>query len=1398
MQAKQYFSLLIKLLQIMMYKLQRCKPYLHAAFIMLVSLNVSAQLSLNVSAQLSEKKPLADIKESAIEITGDRYTFPSYYRTLHLNADAMKQLLQQSPKESQTAAGVSNVIFEMPMPDGKSFNFRIYETSVLAPELAAQFPEIKTYAGQCIDDASSTIRLDMTPLGFHAMVLSPNGSVFIDPYGDHTTSDYICYYKKDLPPRSFNCEVHPDANVDNYRSIIPAELYAQRSAGTQLRTYRLALACTGEYAATKGGTISGALSGMTTSMNRVTGVYETEVAIRMTLIANETSIIYTNSSTDPYTNNNGGTMLNQNQSNLDAVIGTANYDIGHVFSTGGGGIAGLGVVCSSGNKARGVTGLPNPVGDAFDIDFVAHEMGHQFGANHTFNSTTGNCGGGNRASSAAYEPGSGITIMAYAGICGSDDLAPHSIAYFHTKSFDEISIYTTTGTGSTCPVTASTGNTAPVASVGGDFTIPALTPFVLTGSATDADGDALTYSWEQFDLGASGAWNQPQTASSTWPLFRPFEPTSSPSRTFPKLSDIINNTTTVGEVLPTVARTLHFRLTARDQHFSSALGRVVGGVNHPDNPNNITVVATGAAFAVTSPNTAVTWAGNSIQTVTWNVAGTTANGINCANVKISLSTDGGNNFNTVLLASTPNDGSESITVPNTATAQARIKVEAVGNIFFDMSNSNFTITAAAGLTTITTGTISPLGYCAGNPVSVPFTTNAAANAGNVFTAQLSDASGSFASPVSIGTLNSTAAGTIAATIPSNTPGGNGYRIRVVSSNPPVVGSPNASNISIAGFIPQAGPISSISTTFCANLPMPFSIAAIPNATTYTWAIPAPGAILSGQGTTSITIAYPPGMPDVSGNITVFGSNSNCDGAMSSLAITVHSSPNPSISGNDFFCAGSSTILDAGAGYSNYDWSTGATTQTITVNTANTFTVTVYNANGCTGTASKTTTVNPLPSVSFSGLAASYNVTDPSATLTGSPAGGTFSGPGISGNSFSPSSAGVGGPYTITYSYTNGNGCSNSAQHQTTVNNCDVPSQPGTITATGGNTKVCPGSTKTYSISAVAGATSYTWTPPTGGNIANGQGTTSVTINYTAGFTANGVLSVVANNSCGSSLARTLTINRNVPAAPSVITGSNYGVCNLGGVAYSVTAVSGMTYNWFFSNANATIASGQGTHAITANFNPSYVTGTLSVTANNACGTGPQRNLTVRATPATPASISGSQSVCANQQGVSYSTTAVATATSYTWSVPSGARINDGSTTSTGTTLTTNQTAVTVNFATTAGNVRVRANNNCGSGSYRSLAVSFVCRDGELSDAGFNLNCYPLPADDQLNLAFNASEEINLIRIIDVIGNTIYTRQINSSAGENKVVIDLGSIARGIYMIELSDEDKKEVKRIVIE
>jgi hypothetical protein len=618
---------------------------------------------------------------------GEGWVQPRVFHAFNLRHGVLRPLLQSAPAEGAGAPGAlaSQSLISLPMPDGSEARFRFVESPVMAPELAAQFPEIKTYLAQGVDDPAASARFDVTPAGFHAQILSPHGAVYVDPYLRGNTNLYACYYKRDYRRgfEDWRCLVEGrdatgSAGAGEGPSFSGGPLLV---SGANLRTYRLAVAATAEYTAFQGGTVAAGMSAIVTAVNRVTGVYENEVAVRLTLVASNSLIVYTNAATEPYSNGNPTSLLSQNQSNLDAVIGSANYDIGHVFGTAGGGLASLGVACVAGSKARGETGTASPIGDAFYIDYVAHEMGHQFGANHPFNGTNSACGGGNRNAATAYEPGSGSTIMAYAGICGVDNLQPHSDPYFHSVSLDEIVTYTTTGSGNNCPTITSTGNTAPTVSAGAitNYTIPKSTPFILTATGSDPNGDPITYCWEERDLGAPQTLGAGDNGAS--PLFRSFNPTSNAFRIFPQLSDVINNTQTAGEALPTTNRTMKFRVVARDNRAGG------GGVSTAD--MQVTVTTNAGPFLVTSPNSAVTW--SNVQSVTWNVAGTTNAPVSTTNVNILLSTNGGLSFPIVLVSNTPNTGVQSVALPNITTTNARIKVAAVGNIFFDMSNTNFTI-----------------------------------------------------------------------------------------------------------------------------------------------------------------------------------------------------------------------------------------------------------------------------------------------------------------------------------------------------------------------------------------------------------------------------------------------------------------------------------------------------------------------------------------------------------------------------------------------------------------------------------------------------------------------------------------------------------------------------------
>jgi len=608
---------------------------------------------------------------------------PAAFRALTLDLRRLDAHLASVPREAPDGGSLPGepTLLALPLPDDREVTFEIVESPVMADELSRRYPEIRTYRGWSVGEPGMSVRLDRTPAGLHAMVGTPEGYVFIDPLRRNDPALYMSYRGRD--------HQRPDAadafrcRVDGFpRLVVPAV----RTSGAELRTYRVAIAATGEYTQFHGGTVPLAMAAIVTALNRVVMIYEAEVAVRMVLVANNDQIVYTNGATDPYTNNDGSAMLAENQANVDAVIGTANYDIGHVFSTGGGGIATLQGVCWSANKARGVTGLSTPIGDPFYVDYVAHEMGHQFGGRHTFNGTTGACGGGNRSASTAYEPGSGSTIQAYAGICGAENLQSNTDPYFHGVSFDEIFDYTHDTQpefGGDCPVVSATGNTPPTANAGADYTIPASTPFVLTGSGTDGDGDSLTYGWEQFDLGTAAP---PNTDDGMRPIFRSFVPTSDPSRTFPQLSDVLNGTTTFGEILPTTSRDLNFRLTVRDD--------ASGGGGVENDMAIVTVTNTAGPYTVTSQGSAVTWTGGSAETVTWNVAGTTSAPVSCSQVDIALSLDGGLTFPIALESATPNDGTESVAVPTGSdSTTARVRVMCTNNVFFDVNATDFVVEA---------------------------------------------------------------------------------------------------------------------------------------------------------------------------------------------------------------------------------------------------------------------------------------------------------------------------------------------------------------------------------------------------------------------------------------------------------------------------------------------------------------------------------------------------------------------------------------------------------------------------------------------------------------------------------------------------------------------------------
>ncbi len=616
----------------------------------------------------------------------DRQIVPKKYKTFHLNLPELQELLNTAPMRFSAEADAQEpVVLQIPMPNGEMARFQIFDAPIMEPGLAAKFPMIHSYAGVGLDDATASIRFDVTQFGFHAMVISArHSSVFIDPYSKSDTEHYISYYKNDFEKENskFECHVESDDNnVDDGTGMMDSNASSLLQGDCMLRTYRLALTCTGEYATFHGGDTASVVAAFNTSMTRVNGVYEREVNVNMVIVDNNEDLIFLDSGTDPYQNNNSNQMLGECHTQCINIIGSANFDIGHVFSTGGGGVAGLGVVCSNNGKGRGVTGTNNPVGDPFDIDYVAHEMGHQFGANHTQNNSC------NRNGSTAMEPGSASTIMGYAGIC-NPNVQFNSDDYFHAISIQEISNYINNGTGNNCPVTTDIGNTPPAVADVANYTLPISTPFKLTAVGTDADGDAITYCWEQMDNEVADM--PPVSTNTGGPAFRTYDPTEDEFRYFPKLNDIVNGIDDEWEELPSVSRDMNFRVTVRDNHMG-------GGCTTEDDVELIFTDAAGP-FLVQNPNMALSWLVGTTETVTWDVAGTDAAPVSCANVDIILSTDGGFTYPITLATGVPNTGSFAVMVPNEVSTTARVMVVCSDNIFFDISDENFTIEAPSAPT----------------------------------------------------------------------------------------------------------------------------------------------------------------------------------------------------------------------------------------------------------------------------------------------------------------------------------------------------------------------------------------------------------------------------------------------------------------------------------------------------------------------------------------------------------------------------------------------------------------------------------------------------------------------------------------------------------------------------
>lgn len=628
-----------------------------------------------------------DAREKSVKV--------SKYELLSLNTDDLKQQLLTVPDRSRISS-VKGTLIKFPNDQGTFDTYEIFEASTMHPDLQSRYSDIKSYMGYKVGDQTTKIRFTYDPyFGLNAMIRSTKGIYYIDSYSSDNKV-YMVYDRKDASSQSrFECLFKEDENA--LHQTFNPNSQGKTVIDGLLRRYRLAISTTTEYTAyisqqagvgagTDAQKKAAVLAAVNLAVARLNDVYENDISVTLQLIANTDLLFFINSDTfdalDAYQ------MIDENQTVTDNAIGATNYDIGHVFfqATQGNdnGLAYTPAVCNASVKAGGVTGSAVPVGDPFVIDYVAHEMGHQFGANHTQNN------GCNRNNATSIEPGSASSIMGYAGIC-APNVQNNSDAYFHAVSVREMYLRIT-GAGN-CGVNTATGNNEPTANAGLDRTIPIGTPFALTGVASDPDGNAITYNWEQIDAGA--ALMPPRPTNTVGPLFRSIWATTSPTRYFPRLSTIVEGydpsilTATnyrSWEKLPTAARTLNFSLLVRDNN-------PVGGQTGRDDIQ-LTVSTAAGPFTVSSQNAAgITWTAGQQQTVTWNVANTTAAPVSTANVSILISMDGGLTFPHTLVASTPNNGSYTFAVPNGLgnSSNARIMVKAINNVFLNVNTTNFTI-----------------------------------------------------------------------------------------------------------------------------------------------------------------------------------------------------------------------------------------------------------------------------------------------------------------------------------------------------------------------------------------------------------------------------------------------------------------------------------------------------------------------------------------------------------------------------------------------------------------------------------------------------------------------------------------------------------------------------------
>lgn len=617
--------------------------------------------------QAQNKNYWKQVDKSSVELRNFQDLQTERYQSYALDFALLQKQILSNPK--------STII--LPDPNGDFVEFTYEASSNMEEGLQKKYPDITSYKGKTKD--GKYLRFTLSKNGLNAIFQTEDGVSKIATAANND-QNYLSYFFTDhYHPDQFYCGVTEIAKELEYEELSGAN---KGLVLEELVTYRMAIASTAEFSNKYGGTTASVLTKINDVLNDLNFYYELEVAIHFNLVEQNDLIIFFDSSTDGYNNNDLGTMLGQNQIKLSELIGADNYDVGHVFGTSGSGgaigIAALSSACNPQNKARGAT---SDVGNM--VRTFLHEIGHQFSANHTFNYCNQDdaTGGGNANSGTAYEPGGGSTIMAYATACGSNAYS-QAEDYFHVNSL--LSIYAHSRNQS-CGATTVTNNNKPeiTFSYPNNFSIPKETPFKLTGDAEDEDSeDFLLYTWEQYNVGPATPLG---TVFGNAASFRSYSPSVQKTRVFPKMSDLANGTDNIAEVLPNYARNFNFIFTARDGsdgHGSIATYEVKFKSINESGP-----------FVVNYPNGFESFEFGDYVKVEWDVANTFSSSVNCKNVNIKLSTNSGNDYPYDLVIGTPNDGEAWVFMPEISTTNARIMVEAADNIFFDIGDQNFSIKA---------------------------------------------------------------------------------------------------------------------------------------------------------------------------------------------------------------------------------------------------------------------------------------------------------------------------------------------------------------------------------------------------------------------------------------------------------------------------------------------------------------------------------------------------------------------------------------------------------------------------------------------------------------------------------------------------------------------------------